>query len=120
VKLIKKRKDQNVKEGGDFFETYTRENRYEKLIWLNLQGTSSHHAERQNQGITLHGSKYKAYALFDEELDNDDKIVFIPGFRGESIAESGEFVIKEKNKAFYQGQVIFQEFSLVKVGNGQP
>lgn len=121
VKVIKKNKDFDVVEGGDFYETHTPQKNITKLIWLNIQGVSSHGYERQRQGLVSHGSVYHAYALHNEDIGPDDLIVFIKGFRGDNIGsdEAGtEFVAKNHNKSIYNGFVAFQEFDLVQVGNG--
>ena len=81
-------------------------------IQLNLQGISSDAADRAKLGLSVAGSVFHAYALYDEDI----KVTDIFEFNGT------RYKIENLNKSNKMGEsitnnfdIVFQEFDLVQI-----
>lgn len=89
---------------GDYFSEDDSSGEYRRKVRLNIQGVSSDNYRRAEQGLVTAGQVYKAYARWDEDIRNGDRVLW----------NKKIFIIKEHNKSLYDGQCTFQEFNLVR------
>ena len=97
VELIREKNPQQ----GDYFNNDANVI-IRRMIWLNLQGISSHDYKRMVAGIITPDAKLHAYAKYDDDIQNLDVIKF------------GDWVyrIDGFNKSMYAGQIAFQDFDI--------
>lgn len=117
VELIKHRTDLDVAEDADFFGTRTPEKIYRKVVKMFITAESSDASKRTQSGITTDDSLFKAFAMFDTPLENNDVVKFVRTTKiaDFDIRKDTLFIIKNHNKPFYAGQYCFQEFNLQRV-----
>ena len=96
--------------GGDYFHDDEEPEPEERKVLLNVQGVGTDGYERKVQGIVETGQSFHAYALWNEDIINQD-IIYMTDANGTTL----KFVIKNMNKSLYAGQYAFQEFDLVRV-----
>ena len=97
-------RDANSSAGDYFNEDDVSKTGFRKMK-LNIQGISSNLYRRGEQGLVTAGQTYKAYARWNEDVQNKDIIIW----------DKQRFVIKNHNKSLYEGQVCHQEFDLARV-----
>jgi len=95
---------------GDYFHDDIEPDPVSKKIYLNIQGLGTDGYDRKVQGIVETGQSFHAYALWNEDIVNQD-IIYMTDATGTTL----KFVIKNMNKSLYAGQFAFQEFDLVRV-----
>jgi hypothetical protein len=74
----------------------------DKEIRINLQGVYSQDWARKKYGIDYTDRSQKCYALYTEDLQNDDRIIF----------NNEIYIVDKLNGAMHHGVVIFWEFTL--------
>ena len=97
---------QSVAESGNYGqEGEANEFSISKEIYLNIQGSSSNSYTREKYGIDTTPGTWHCFARHDEDLKNEDRIVW----------NEERFIITNLNQGTYAGERVFWEFDLKAV-----
>jgi hypothetical protein len=102
VELIRERNPQ----AGDYFHDDEDNIELRTRIWMNIQGISSDAYTRMDAGIITPNATLKAYVEWNTDIENLDVI------------KVGEYTyrISDYNKSQHNGQFVFKEFNLKRIG----
>jgi len=117
VLLIKTRKDLDVQEGADLYETRTPMRLYKKLIKMFINAGTTNAYRWREQGIVTNDSMFHAFAEHNADIDNDDVIQFVrtTNIAGYQVDRGTQFRVSTHNEPFYKGQFAWQEFDLKRI-----
>lgn len=118
MKLIRKNKDFDVVEDGDFFDTNTKSITTETTIQINIQSIPRNF-KRDDKGITNRDTIFNCFVKYDTDIQNDDILVMLEDnlvAGGINLFKDNEFIIQGLQEGFYDGQFGFKEFQIKRVG----
>lgn len=87
---------------GDYFSDDTTSGTQTRKIWVNVQGITTDAYKQLEAGISSPEAEMKCFVRWDEDIENLD------------ILKLGSYYyrIKNFNKAFFNGQYVFKDFSI--------
>jgi hypothetical protein len=95
----------NDAQAGDYYHEGDDQGSVTRTVYLNIQGESTDKFSREKAGLSTTGATYKAYARWNEDLQNLDVILY----------QDKKYLLQNLNKSVHNGVVCFQSFDMVRV-----
>ena len=105
VVVVEQWRATNTEAGNYGEENETQEWTLNKEIRLNIQGQGSNAYSREKYGIDNSSKSWHSYALHDEDLKPQDRIIW----------NNTRFIIVNLNQGTYGGERVFWEFDLKSI-----